>query len=139
MPQRDYILRMIEQMGAVLAEVRRRLLGGRASQETREQLADVAAQGGVDLDLVKGFDLDTLMMLLAPMGEIEPSRGWLMAEILYLDGLDAALTDRPARESLLKARALFAMMRPHPALFVGIAEADERIAEIDGLLGEAPE
>lgn len=137
MPQRDYILRMIEQMGAVLAEVRRRLLGGRPSEETRRELADVASQGGVDFELVKGFDLETLMMLVAPMGEIEPSRGWLMAEILYLDGLDARLTDRPARDSLLKARALFEMMRPHPALFVGIAEADERIAEIDVLLDGA--
>ena len=139
MPQRDYILRLIEQMGAVLAEVRRKLLGGRASEETRQELADVAAQGGVDLELVRGFDLETLMMLVAPTGEIEPSRGWLMAEILYLDGLDATLSGGPARESLLKARALFEMMRPHPALFVGIVEADERIAEIDRLLGTAPQ
>jgi len=139
MPQRDYILRMIEQMGAVLAEVRRKLLGGQPSEETLRELADVAAQGGLDLDLARGFDLETLMMLVAPTGEIEPSRGWLMAEILYLDGLDATLTDRPARESLLKARALFEMMRPHPALFVGIAEADERIAEIDVLLDRASE
>ena len=137
MPQRDYILRMIEQMGAVLAEVRRKILGGGTSEEVLQELADVAAQGGVDLELAKGFDLETLVMLVAPTGEIEPSRGWLMAEILYLDGLDATLTDRPARESLLKARALFAMMRPHPALFVGIAEADERISEIDGLLETA--
>jgi len=139
MPQRDYILRLIEQMGVVLAGIRRKILGGQASVDTRQELADVAAQGGVDLELVRGFDLETLMMLVAPMGEIEPSRGWLMAEILYLDGLDATLTDRPARDSLLKARALFEMMRPHPALFVGIAEADERIAEIDALLESAPQ
>jgi hypothetical protein len=139
MPQRDYILRMIEQIGAVLAGIRKRLLGGKASEETRQELTDVASQAGFDLELVRGFDLDTLLMLIAPAGEIEPARGWLMAEVLYLDGLDATLTGGPAHDSLVKARALFELMRPHPALFVGIAEADHRIAEIDALLDAALE
>ena len=139
MPQRDYILRMIEQMGAVLAALRRKLLGGKVTQDMWQELADVAGQAGFDLEIVRGFDLDTLMMLVAPMGEIEPARGWTMAEILYLDGLEATLTGKPARDSLLKAKALFEMMRPHPALFVGIAEAADRITEIDGLLRDAPE
>lgn len=58
----------------------------------------------------------------------------MMAEILYLDGLEASLSDQAAEESLLKARALFDMLRPAGGLLVGWPEAADRIAEIDALL-----
>ena len=69
-----------------------------------------------------------------PTGEVEPTRCWLMAEILYLDGLEASVSDRAAEDSLLKARALFDMVRPAGGLLVGWPEAAARIAEIDKLL-----
>lgn len=139
MHQRDYILRIIEQLGAVLAELRRIILGQKADPaEIQEALADAAGQVGLDIELLRGFDLETLRLFVMPAGELEPARCWLMAELLYLDGLDASLSDAPARESLLKARALFEMVRPAGGMLIGFPEASERIAEIDRLLGEEP-
>ena len=71
--QRDYILRLIEQLGGALVALRR------------------------------GFSEDTLHMFVSPTGEVEPARCWLMAELLYLDGLQAKLEERgdDARSGLL--------------------------------------
>lgn len=141
MHQRDYILRIIEQLGVALAAIRRRILRREESGEAREALAQAAGQAGFDIDLLRGFDLDTLRLFIMPTGEVEPARCWLMAEILYLDGLEAGLSDRPAEDSLLKARALFDMVRPAGGMLVGMPEAADRIAEIDSLLerGSGPQ
>ena len=138
MHQRDYILRLIEQWGVALARLRRRILRREKVGQVREDLAKTAGQAGVELELLKGFDLDTLRMFVMPTGEVEPARCWLMAEILYLDGLEAELSDRPAQESLMKARALFELIRPAGGMLVGLPEAAERIAEIDKLLDSPP-
>lgn len=139
MHQRDFILRIIEQLGAVLVELRRRILGQKADPaEIQEALASAAGRAGLDIELLRGFDLETLRLFVMPTGELEPARCWLMAELLYLDGLDASLSDQPARDSLVKARALYDMVRPAGGMLVGLPEASERIAEIDRLLaGEA--
>jgi hypothetical protein len=75
-------------------------------------------------------------MLVAPTGEIEPGRCWLLAETLYLDGLhEAQLSqEEAARDSLAKARMLFSLLRPMGAFLVGFPEAAERIREIDDLV-----
>lgn len=137
MHQRDYILRIIEQLGVALTAIRKRILHGERTGEVREVLARTAGQGGFDLDLLKGFDLDTLLLFVMPTGEVEPARCWLMAEVLYLDGLEAKLSDRPADDSLVKARALFEMVRPAGGMLVGMPEAADRIQEIDELLDPA--
>jgi hypothetical protein len=137
MEQRDYILRLIEQLGAVMAALRRRILGAAPPEGLRGQLDGVASRAGFDLELLRGFDLQTLRLLVAPTGDVDPTRCWLMAEILYLDGLEALLSEDPeGRDSLLKARALFELVRPHGGLLVGLPEADERIEEIDERLAE---
>lgn len=137
MEQRDYVLRLIEQLGAVMAALRRRILGGAPPEGLREQLDGVASQAGLDLDLLRGFDLRTLRLLVAPTGDVDPTRCWLMAEILYLDGLEALLSEnREGRDSLLKARALFDLVRPYGGLLVGLPEASERIVEIDERLAK---
>jgi hypothetical protein len=135
--QRDYILRIIEQLGAVIAELRQRILGGKDSAGVREAVERAAGQAGFDLTLLRGFDLPTLHLLVSPLGEVDPTRCWLMAEILYLDGLETALSDSgdDGRESLLKARALYDFVRPRGGMLVGMPEAAERIADIDERLG----
>jgi hypothetical protein len=132
--QRDYILRIIEQLGVALAAIRRRILQGEKAGEVSAALARTAGQAGFDIDILRAFDLDTLRLFVMPTGEVEPSRCWLMAEILYLDDLEARLSERPAENSLMKARALFDLVRPAGGLLVGMPEAADRIAEIDKLL-----
>lgn len=136
MHQRDYILRIIEQFGAVLAEIRRLILGRGDPGSVRRALAGVAEQTGMDVELLRVLTLETLHLSVAPTGEVEPARCWLMAEILYLDGLHATLTeqDEIGRASLLKARALYDLIRPAGGMLVGFPEASARIDEIDRLL-----
>lgn len=137
MPQRDYILRQIEILGAALISLRKKILGGTADRiEVEGRLQEVSEKGGMALDLAKASTPDTLRMLIAPTGEVEPGRCWLLAETLYLDGLyqlDVEESDE-ALDSLAKARMLFSLLGPMGAFLVGFPEASERIKEIDGLL-----
>ena len=137
MHQRDFILRIIEQLGAALAQLRRRILRREDSVAVREALGKTADQAGFDIELLRGFDLSTLHLLVAPTGEVDLTRCWLIAEILYLDGLEAALSDHDGRDSLLKARALYDLVRPAGGMLVGMPEATDRITEIDQLI-DAP-
>lgn len=137
MPQRDYILRLIEQLGATLVALRNRILGRKVDPEAiHQELAGLAGQSGFDLELLRGFTGETLRMLVSPTGDVEPARCWLMAEVLYLDGLQAhaELRARDARSSLAKARLLFGLIEPGGGMLVGLAEAGERAREIDDLL-----
>ena len=139
MHQRDYILRLIEQLGSVLAELRRRITGRRSDPaQVDAELASVAGRAGMDLELLRGFSEETLHMFVSPTGEIEPARCWLMAELLYLDALQASLQDSAASatDGFRKARMLFTLVEPGGGMLLGFPEAAERIAEIDGHLNE---
>ncbi len=137
MPQKDYILRQIEILGAALIALRKKITAGAADREEVERrLQEVSGKGGMALDLAKAAAPDTLRMLIAPTGEVEPGRCWLLAETLYLDGLyrfEAGEADQ-ALDSLAKAKMLFSLLEPMGAFLVGFPEARERILEIDGLL-----
>lgn len=133
MPQRDYILRLIEEMGAIIAAVRDRILGRKADPAAiQDDLYRLAGRTGFDLDLLRGFDAESLRMLVAPSGEVEPARCWMMAELLYLDGLEADVEGRAdARAGLEKARLLYTLIEPGGGLLLGFPEAGNRIREID--------
>lgn len=134
MQRRDYILRLIEEIGAAVIALRNRILGRQDDPaEIEHALGRLAGQGGIDLSLLRGFSVDTLHMLVSPRGEVEPTRCWMMAELLYLDGLQARVEDRAsdARESLGKAKVLYGLVAPAGGLLVGFPEADERRADID--------
>lgn len=138
MPQRDYILRLIEQIGAALVALRKRILGGQVDPLTLDtELAALAGRAGFDLDLLRTLTGETLVMLVSPTGEVEPSRCWLMAELLFLDGLQALETGRPdeGATSLEKALLLYRFIEPGGGMLVGFPEAGERAAEIEALLG----
>ena len=140
MTQRDFLLRQIEMLGELLVAIRRKILGGTAdAKDVEAMLQEVSAKGGLSLDLVRVATADTVRMLIAPTGEIEPGRCWLLAESLYLDGLQAEIEGDRTRvqDSLEKARMLFSLLKPMGAFLVGFPEASERIADIDSrLLGE---
>jgi hypothetical protein len=85
------------------------------------------------LELARAATPETLRMLVAPTGDIEPGSCWLLAETLYLDGLQADLLGNPdgARDSLSKAGVLFSLLQPMGAFLVGFPEAAERLNEIE--------
>ena len=139
MPQKDFILRQIEILGAALVALRKLIIERKADPaDVESRLQDVSQRSGMALELARAATPDTLQMLVAPTGEIEPGSCWLLAETLYLDGLQAKLTENPdrARDSLAKAGALFSLLKPLGAFLVGFPEATERIGEIEGLLAD---
>ena len=105
-----------------------------------QELASLAGQTGFDLDLLRGFTAETLHMLVAPTGEVEPARCWLMAELIYMDGLQAEVEERfdHAADALKKARLLYTLIGPGGGLLVGLPEAGERIADVDARLAAFP-
>ena len=136
MTQTDYILRMIEQLGQMLASLRNVILRQSApAQVIVNRLAAAASEGGFDLTLARAASPETIEMLVAPAGDLDAARCWLVAEILYLDGLQAQLEDRPeeAAESLRKSLPLYTLLKPK-ALFLGLPEAAARISEVEDRL-----
>ena len=139
MYQRDFIMRMIEQVGQVLIALRNRILGREIDGATlRDELNAVAQRTGLDFGLARRVEPETLMLLVAPTGELEPGRCWLLAELFYLDGLQAKAEGRfdDAAKSLDRARRLYDVLRPRKITIASFPEAGERIDEIDTLLEE---
>lgn len=137
MVQRDYILRVIEELGAVLIALRNAILGGGArATNVEDTLRRAAAGAGMDLDLARAASIDALPAMMAPTGEVDPARCWLLAEVLMTDGvnlLSAGETDL-ALSCLAKAAALFTLVAPQGAFLTGFPEAGERIEEIEAML-----
>lgn len=133
---------MIEQLGQILLALRARILGGEATTvEVRTALRDAARQGGLDYDLAQVMTPDTLLMMVAPGGEVDPARCWLLAELSYLDGLEAdlAFNFEEARSAFERAGFLYGMLQPVTGGVTGIPEAETRLEEIERRLEELPE
>lgn len=133
MTEKDFILRMIWQMGQVLIALRNMILGqGGSSAEVESQLKEVATKVGFDLTLARAATPETILIMIAPTGEVEPGRCWLVAEVLYLDGLQAEAEGRgqDAIRCWEKALPLYRILEPG-ALHLELPEAAERIAEIE--------
>ncbi len=136
MTQTDYILRMIEQLGQMLAALRKMILQqSESGQMISDRLTAAASDGGFDLTLARAASAETIEMLVAPAGDLDPGRCWLVAEILYLDGLQAQLEERPeeAAASFRKSLPLYTLLEPE-GLFLGLPEAAARIDEIEARL-----
>ena len=86
MVQKDYILRMIEQMAAIVAALRRAILKGDLSSWEAESRG-LATAAGLDLSLARVLEPEALLSLLSPDGRADPTRVWLAAELLYLEAL----------------------------------------------------
>ena len=95
MYRQDYVLRLIERLGSALIALRNRILR-RERDETgiRTEIAEIAGQAGLDLAVARSLDPDMLLMWLAPTGQPDPAKLWLLAELLYLEGLDAKMSKR---------------------------------------------
>ena len=75
MTQRDFLLRQIETLGALLIAIRKLIFGGGDdAEEVETRLQEISGRGGLDLELARAATPETLRMLIAPTGEIEPGR-----------------------------------------------------------------
>ena len=137
----DYLIRLIEAAAQVLAALRTRILGGKSSSaEVQQQLRQAAGLVGMNLDIARAATPEMQELMITPSGEIDGSKCYVTAEILYLDGLDATLEpdyDR-ARESWDRALRLFRLIEPRGSFLVGWPEASERIADIESRLATFP-
>ncbi len=132
----DYIVRQIEMLGILFAALRRRILSGSADTASiRQDLYEAASESGFDFELLIGLNKEALFLAVAPAGEVDTLRCWMVAEILYLHGLQAARQDEPeaAIDSLTKARVFYEMALPNGAL-IGFPEAQERLGEVEAEL-----
>jgi hypothetical protein len=132
--QRDYVLRLIEQAAAVLKELMDRLRGRRVSRdEVLLDLKRVAFLGNLDLDLLRVLDANAVRMIALQLGQSDPSRIWLAAEMLYLDGMSAQAVDDQAgaRSSFAKALMLYGLVEPTVTLPGGFPEVMERMQDIE--------
>lgn len=137
MAQRDYILRLIEELGAALIALRNAILrGGAPAGEVESTLRRATSAAGMELELARAVSAEALPDMVAPTGDVEPARCWVLAEALMTDGVNRLHEGEPelARSSLAKAAVLFKLVAPWGAYLTGFPEASERIAEIEGLL-----
>ena len=137
MYQRDYILRLIEHLGRTLLLLRNRILDRQEQHVTvQEEIRAIAARAGVELDVARAVDLVTLRLLMSFAGDFDPARGWLTAELLYLEGLQKRQDDTmsEARRDLSRALDLYRMLPTDWQPFEELPPSGERIAEIERLL-----
>lgn len=137
MAQRDYILRLIEELGVILIALRKAIMRGAASREEVEAtLRRATSAAGMELELARALSADALPAMIAPTGEVEPARCWVLAEALMTDGADLMQRGEGemARSSLAKAAVLFELVAPWGAYLTGFPEARERMEEIEGML-----
>jgi hypothetical protein len=80
-----------------------------------------------------------LLMWLSATGEIDEPKFWLLAELLYLEGMtarEAASSDR-GRADLARARAIYARLPADWRPSVDLPSAGERLTEIAAVLEAA--
>ncbi|HVT37843.1 MAG TPA: hypothetical protein VHE78_02245 [Gemmatimonadaceae bacterium] len=130
MQREDYLLRMIAQMGRVLAAIRRMLLEGKNSA-AGDELERAAQQGGIDLRLVLALDEPSLEPLLRTGGEIDRPKCAFLAEVLYLEWRRQLAMGRIPQAERCARRALLLYALAYDFIVMD-DETRKRIAELEG-------
>jgi len=104
MYRRDYLLRMIEEMGRIMARIRELLLGGEVVKAATE-LQEAARVAGLDIGTARVLDADSLVLLLRPTPDADPGRVQLAADLLELDALVARAAGREEQAAQLLAKS----------------------------------
>lgn len=141
MYRRDYILRLIERFGRMLIALRNHIVQREVeSADVAAQLHEVAHEAGLDLEIARKLDPATLVMWLAPTDDFDVPRLWLLAELLYLDALDAEASsaERGGRADFERALALYSHLPSHFRPSEDFPTAGERAAEVLDHLGSPP-
>lgn len=82
---RDYVLRLIDQVALMLAEIVARRKNGRTEDARREIENQALQHTGLPLSLVRGAPPPMIAELLRSSGELRYIRGVLLAELLLQD------------------------------------------------------
>lgn len=137
--ERDYLLRLIEQLGQALSRLMERILdrSGDGLPEVEVELAAVARKAGLDLQLARSLAPDSLHLIVAPGGSLSPSRCWLLAELLFLHGLhwEGRGDGDEARRSLVRSLALYRLAEPEWSSDISLPDPDQRVRELELRLG----
>ena len=84
MLRRDYLSRLIEDMGRIAARVRELLVrGSTANVETELQAG--ARLAGLELAAIRALSVDSLLVLLRPNANADPARAEVVALVLELE------------------------------------------------------
>lgn len=139
MYRRDYILRLIERFGLALRALRDRILKREVDASiVVAEIHDVAQQAGIDLDLARRLDPGSLSLWLAPGDDVDQPRLWLIAELLYLTGLQTSATDAvAARGDFERALRLHSRLPADWRPSDGFVASGERAAELRALLASS--
>jgi hypothetical protein len=132
MQREDYLLRMIAQMGLVLARIRRMLLEGKNS-EVGDELEHAAQKGGIDLRLMIALDEASLEPLLRTGGEIDRPKCAFFAEVIYLEWRRQFAIGRMPQAERCARRALLLYALAYDGIVMD-DETRQRIAELEGHL-----
>jgi hypothetical protein len=130
MQREDYLIRMIAQMGRVLAAIRRMLLEGK-NAEAGDELERAAHLGGMDLRLVLALDEPSLEPLLRTGGEIDRPKCAFLAEVLYLEWRRQLATGRSPQAEHCARRAVLLYSLAYDFTVMD-DETRQRIAELEG-------
>jgi hypothetical protein len=102
----------------------------------------VASQSGLQLDVARSLDPAMLLMWLAPRGEadLDPGKFWLLAQLLFLEGMHAREEGRveAARADLDRARLILLKLPPDWRPQTDLATAGERLEDISRALATPP-
>jgi hypothetical protein len=106
----DYILRLIEQVGQMLASILTLRKAGRNAEATKEIEVVCLRAVGLPFNLVKQSSPETLLQLLQSGGGTQYVRAVMLAELLLQQAelCDAARKDREAMISRAQAHRLLA-------------------------------
>ena len=129
MQREDYLLRMIAQMGRVLARIRRMLLEGKNS-EAGDELEHAAQKGGIDLRLIIALDEASLEPMLRTGGEIDRPKCAFFAEVIYLEWRRQLAMGRTPEAKRCARRALLLYALAYDGIVMD-DETRQRVAELE--------
>ena len=102
MLRRDYLLRMIEEMGRIVARIRELLVGGDIPA-VETALQEAARLASLDLQTIRALTADSLLLLLLPAPTADAGRLKIVIQVLALDAERAvAAGDEEGAERLLQ-------------------------------------
>jgi hypothetical protein len=134
MEREDYLIRMIAQMGLVLARVRHMLLDG-TTAEAGDELEHAALNGGIDLRIVLALDERSLRPLLTTGGEFDRPKCAFFAEVVYLEWKRQVAMNHLESAGRCAARALLLFALAYDGIVMD-DDARARVAELQEYIGE---